>query len=176
MERWNELIAGHVLGNLTEEESQELSEILRDNPHLRLEISRLRKTATMSHSQRGELTPLDAGAEGWTDTVHHLPEVPPVEPAFPEKKPLLEAVAKSGPAKVANSTKLRFSFRAFLLAAEALFRRTSLVSWLMTLMLIGVGIDNWRVRRLLAIAQDRILQLELSSEYQPVKYQPSRTE
>lgn len=170
MERWNELIAGYVLENLTDEEAQELSEILRDNPHLQLEISRLRKTATMSHAQRTERASdaLEAGAEGWTDTVHRLSNVPPIRPVFPEKQPLLEAVAKSARGEAdAPPAAVGSSLRRFWLAKDAVFQRTNLFSWLMALVLIGVGIDNWRVRRLLAIAQERILQLELSAEYQP---------
>lgn len=174
MERWKELIAGYVLENLTDEEAQELSEILRDNPHLQLEISRLRKTATMSGSQRSERSPdaLDVGSEGWTDTVNRLSETPPIQPVFPEKKPLLESVAKSTPVEVASPLSSQFSFlclffRRWLPAKESVFQRTSLFGWLMALVLIGVGLDNWRVRRLLAIAQERILQLELSAEYQP---------
>ena len=165
MERWNELIAGYVLENLTDDEAQELSAILRANPHLQLEISRLRKTATMSRSQLGERT---VGAAGWADTVLHATnDVQPIRPEFPEKKPLLESVAEAPPVSAANAAALRASFQRFWLAKSAVFQRTNLLSWLMALVLIGVGIDNWRVRRLLAIAQERILQLELSAEYRP---------
>lgn len=174
MERWKELIAGYVLENLTDEESQELSEILRDNPHLQLEISRLRKTATMSGSQRADRSSdtLAVGAEGWTDTVDRLSDAQLIQPVFPEKKPLLETVAKSAPVEVASPISSKLSFwrvfcRRWLPAKETTFQRTSLFGWLMALVLIGVGIDNWRVRRLLAIAQERILQLEMSAEYQP---------
>ena len=170
MERWNELIAGYVLENLTDEEAQELSAILRANPHLQLEFSRRRKTATMSRAQLGERTveSLDAGAEGWADTVHHAPnDVQPIRPVFPEKKPLLESVAEATPVSAANAAALRASFQRYWMAKSAVFQRTNLLSWLMALVLIGVGIDNWRVRRLLAIAQERILQLELSAEYRP---------
>jgi len=184
MERWNELIAGYVLGNLTDDEAQELSAILQDHPHLRLEISRLRKTATMSRSRQADwpLEPLDAGAEGWTDTVHDLSDVQSIQPAFPEKKPLLESMTKPIQSKPDGAAESAFSLRqvlsrrlllnrpvveSFVPERESVFQRKSLLSWLMALVLIGVGIDNWRVRRLLSIAQERISQLELSAEYRP---------
>ena len=80
MERWNELAAGYVLGNLTEEEEVEFLALLRENPQLNVEIARLRKTATVSHisasSKAAEpllierLTErLQMGAQGWSDTV-----------------------------------------------------------------------------------------------------------
>ncbi len=158
MERWNELIAGYVLENLNDEESQELSEILKRNPQLQSEISRLRNTATMSYLQRLEWQSesLSTGAEGWTDTVHPMSGIEPIEPTFPEERPLLESVAKSS----------HFWERSTL-AKDAFFQRTSLLGWLMALALIGISIDNCRVRRLLAIAREQILHFEPSAEYQP---------
>ncbi|MEM9947929.1 MAG: hypothetical protein AAF810_17965 [Cyanobacteria bacterium P01_D01_bin.36] len=170
MERWNELVAGYVLENLTDEESRELSEILKNNPQLQLEISRLRKTATMSRAQRAEwpVESAAAGAEGWTDTVEVdqlLSAAPKIRPAFPQKQPLLESVAESARVED-NSAALRAPVQRFVMAKDAFLQRTSLMSWLVALMLVVLGLDNWRVRRLLAITQERVLQLELSAEYQ----------
>ena len=177
MERWSELIAGHVLGNLTDEEHQELSEVLREQPQLHLEIARLRKTATMSHAQAPEWSneKLEAGAEGWTDTVQRLPDQQtadssPVQPAFPEHEQLVAAVidsanAESGQRVIAAASRPQFWPFRWVSPGDTFLQRTNLLTWVIALLLVGVGIDNWRVRRLLAIAEQRILQLEHSAEY-----------
>ncbi|MEL6490891.1 MAG: hypothetical protein AAFQ95_13105 [Cyanobacteria bacterium J06621_3] len=178
MERWSELVAGYVLGNLTDEEQQELSKTLRDHPQLRSEISRLQKTATMSRAQSANWMneKLAAGAQGWTDTAEASTQAKSsqgqsVQPAFPEHEQLVAAVVDSANAaegkRVLATVGARapfFPFR-FPVAVEVFLQRTSVLSWLVAFVLVGVSIDNWRVRRLLAIAEERILQLELSVEY-----------
>ena len=225
MERWNELAAGYVLSNLTEEEQLELSKVLSENPQLEQEIARLRKTATMNRAQASEnaVSPISTGAQGWADTASDLPE-----PSFSISEAVSsedlngkelnsEKLNKQGPANSLLGKSAIFSARAstasgFKIAHDVSQSVTQPVNqsaaqsaaqsgtqsnaptvcassgvsviggrlplgevwhharpwgWLVAQILIGVGIDNWRVRRLLAIAQERIFQLELSSEYAP---------
>ncbi|MEL6551958.1 MAG: hypothetical protein AAFQ63_00655 [Cyanobacteria bacterium J06621_11] len=223
MERWNELAAGYVLGNLTDEEQLELSKVLSENPQLKQEITRLRKTATMNRAQASEnvVSPISTGAQGWADTAADLPE-----PSFLSNKVMnsevvnskeqdierqnIEKLNKQGPANSRLGSSAMFSARAStapgskvaqnvpqsvtqpvnhsaaqpvtqsnvptscgvsviggrLLLGEV-WQHAKPWGWLVALILVGVGIDNWRVRRLLAIAQERIFQLELSSDYAP---------
>ena len=181
MERWNELIAGYVLGNLTEEEQAELSAVLDENPHLKLDIARLRKTATMSHVQRlnRSLERLQAGSEGWADTAHGSPILEPedffahpfsaqlsqsAQPSQPAQPPVpsapsaVDADDKSGPSDGWQRVKLPF--------VKMFWQRTSWFGWLVALLLVTVSLDNWRMRRMLAIAQERITELELATEVQ----------
>lgn len=70
MDRWNELIAGFVLGNLTPEEAESIAKILAENPQLASHIARLRNTATvrsLSKAERSTARSQD-GSEGWADT------------------------------------------------------------------------------------------------------------
>lgn len=218
MERWNELAAGYVLGNLTEEEQLELSKVLSENPQLKQEIARLRKTATMNRAQASEnvVSPISTGAQGWADTAADLPE-----PSFLSDKVMnsevvnskeqnIERQNKQGPANSRLVSSAMFSAHASTapgskvaqnvpqsvtqpvnhsaaqpvtqsnvptscgvsviggrLSLGEVWQHARPWGWLVALILVGVGIDNWRVRRLLAIAQERIFQLELSSDYAP---------
>lgn len=184
MDRWNELIAGYVLNNLTEEEEQELAEVLADNPQLMSEISRLRSTATLKSSQRiswaAERLPM--GSEGWADmavlpTDEELGEGEAMQPqhARMSSKPYGPQV----PAAQALSTSENSVFpdrgwlavltpvKVMAVLREQAFSRMGWWSWLVLAALVVVGIDNWRMRRLLAIAQERILQVESATEYLP---------
>ncbi|MGB3768313.1 MAG: hypothetical protein WA947_17275 [Phormidesmis sp.] len=75
MERWNELIAGFVLGNLTPEEEQSIAEILAENPQLASNITRLRNTATVRSLRQTAWSTARSqdGSEGWADTALGLP-------------------------------------------------------------------------------------------------------
>ena len=70
MDRWNELIAGFVLGNLTPEEAKSIAKILAENPQLASHIARLRNTATVRSLSRAERLSARSqdGSEGWADT------------------------------------------------------------------------------------------------------------
>ena len=192
MERWNELAAGYVLGNLTEEEQAELSAVLREHPQLKVEIARLRKTATMSWPSVSDnvveplsIEHLSAGAQGWSDTVTHFPESSPsargendvtsgmttsemtsgvTRDATSPDEVMLHASATSDARSVSIWSWISHLGSSFI---RLFGRRTNPWSWLMAFILVGVSFDNWRMRRLLEIAQERIFQLELSSEYEP---------
>ncbi|MEL7140717.1 MAG: hypothetical protein AAGM27_11665 [Cyanobacteria bacterium J06554_3] len=183
MDRWNELIAGYVLNNLTEDEEQELSAVLADNPQLMSEISRLRGTATLKSSQRISLAAerLPMGSEGWADmavlpTDEALSVGEAMQPQYARMSELRRPQALSSQALSANENSV-FPDRGWLAAltpAKALatlraraFARMGWWSWLVLAALVVVGIDNWRMRRLLAIAQERILQVESTTEYLP---------
>lgn len=75
MDRWNELIAGFVLGNLTPEEEKSVAQILTENPQLAANITRLRNTATIHSLRLTEWTTARSqdGSEGWADTALDLP-------------------------------------------------------------------------------------------------------
>ncbi|MGB3671278.1 MAG: hypothetical protein WA984_14285 [Phormidesmis sp.] len=169
MERWNELIAGYVLDNLTDEEHAELSEVLAKNPQLRLEIVRLRKTATLRCTQSLDwsLAHLEAGGEGWADSPDDcFPDFVAGESVSPVSEAIMAAAAESQCVK----SDLPFSsslgpFSYFSLSVRRKFKRQSFVLWMMALLLLGIAVDNCQTRRMLAIAQERILQLELSGEY-----------
>ena len=77
MERWNELIAGFVLGNLTPEEAESIAKVLADNPQLASHIARLRNTATVRSISKTEWSTARSqdGSEGWADTVLDAPEL-----------------------------------------------------------------------------------------------------
>lgn len=70
MDRWNELIAGFVLGNLTPEEAESIAKILAENPQLASHIARLRNTATVRSLSKAERLSARSqdGSEGWADT------------------------------------------------------------------------------------------------------------
>ena len=79
MDRWNELIAGFVLGNLTPEEADSVAQILAENPQLAVNIARLRNTATVRSMRSAEWSTARSqdGSEGWADTALDLPEINP---------------------------------------------------------------------------------------------------
>lgn len=183
MDRWNELIAGYVLNNLTKDEQQELSEVLADNPQLMSEISRLRGTATLKSSQKiswaAERLPM--GAEGWADMAvfpadEDLSVGESMQPQPIRMSKLCEPQALAPRSLCANENSafpdvdwlaVLSPTKALMTLRECAFVRTSWWSWLVLAVLVVVGIDNWRMRRLLAIAQERILQVESATEYLP---------
>lgn len=181
MDRWNELIAGHVLGNLTAKESEELAQILVKNPQLNEEILRLRRTATMRSKLPDSLMAADlsvnqrteegaqptigsastqrfapAGSEGWTDGLSG--RLSPtarwkIEPALAPKKgtpPLQPLTYVSSQRPLNNNHRNRRRVCAY--AKNAL---RNPLWWLLVLVTIGLGIDNVRVRRSLALIQDK---------------------
>lgn len=77
MDRWNELIAGFVLGNLTPEEAESVAQILAENPQLAVNIARLRNTATVRSMRSAEWSTARSqdGSEGWADTALDLPDL-----------------------------------------------------------------------------------------------------
>jgi len=199
MERWNELIAGHVLGNLTESEQAELSKVLSKNPQMVTQIARLRRTATLRSGHKKEQTTgpsasqLSEGAEGWADMVAQLPDMTPE---------MMADVLNNDQGNVyAPATLLSKSFSAENSAvrhslfeppepsqteddesangaslSQGAFRANPLekqwgqrfVQWIVVLLIVGMGLDNWRLRRMLAIAQERILELESTAEMVPI--------
>ncbi len=180
MERWNELIAGYVLGNLTDEEQRELSEVLAENPQLKLEIARLRKTATMSHTQvlDWSLSYLEAGAEGWADSVDDFPDLMSGKANSPVFQAMTAAAVdsqadsqsaepvlphKALPRKVLPRKVLPHKIellRYFGLSTRKKLRPQNLLLWMMSLLLLYIAIDNCLTRRMLMSAQERILHLE----------------
>ncbi len=166
MERWNELIAGYVLNNLTDEEQAELSAVLTKNPQLRLEIMRLRKTATMSWTQSLEwsLLNLEAGGEGWMDTADYFPNFEAEQAASPVCKAPTTTAIGSQDIEPSSPCKLRL-FRYLSLTVGRKLRYSRFVLWVMALLLLGATVDSCQARRMLAIAQERILQLERATEY-----------
>ncbi|MEL6938769.1 MAG: hypothetical protein AAFO84_06200 [Cyanobacteria bacterium J06598_1] len=174
MERWNELIAGYVLGNLTQEEQIELSIVLEKNPQLKLEIARLRKTATISRASNSRMPTFDwspdqlpAGAEGWADTAHISSLVSgssasTVSVSTQDSSPSIE-----NRETLSTELDLFARLRQAGLSVESAVQRLGFLGWLIVLLLVSAGLDNWRMRRLLAIAQERIFQLELSTTYSP---------
>ncbi|MEL6261647.1 MAG: hypothetical protein AAFR12_11330 [Cyanobacteria bacterium J06626_6] len=168
MERWNELIAGHVLDNLTEEEQAELSQVLAEQPKLMTEISRLRRTATLRSTQQSESSvdgwkdSWKAGAEGWADTVSQALEQGDGTYSFQDDQPKL----------VTNSVNLPSQQHGCLIESlpqKSILQSTRAWFGLVLVALIAVSIDNWRMRRLMAIAQEQILQLESTAEYIPTR-------
>ena len=77
MDRWNELIAGFVLGNLSPEEAETIARVLAENPQLASNITRLRSTATVRSLRSVEWTTARSqdGSEGWADTALDLPNL-----------------------------------------------------------------------------------------------------
>lgn len=57
VERWNELMAGYVLGDLDAEERQEWEEILRSHPELTNEIKELQQTVAFASEQAPAVEP-----------------------------------------------------------------------------------------------------------------------
>ncbi|MEL6900302.1 MAG: hypothetical protein AAFP07_05075 [Cyanobacteria bacterium J06606_4] len=179
MERWNELIAGHVLDNLTEEEQEELSQVLAKQPKLMTEISRLRRTATLRSCQQLEsgIDAWQAGAEGWADMVSQRPEQPSeadlrceesVEPARTEPRKTHLVFNGSANTAVSLSSQMHH-LPAASQPRKGFFQSTRAWFGLMLVALIAVSVDNWRMRRLLAIAQEQILQIESTAEYIPAR-------
>lgn len=175
MERWNELVAGYVLGNLTEEESQELEEILAENPQRRQEIARLRKTATMRKASpqgphgcqsRSPMTPYTRGSEGWSDCDSLL-----LEPDLLKVNRLLTPPRSSTSTLFDEDAEVLMPIETAhvhsrLGGLRSLYRDvmgplpTSPWWWILVFALIGIGIDDCRVRRSLAIAREKIVQME----------------
>ncbi|MEL6468382.1 MAG: hypothetical protein AAFQ74_01525 [Cyanobacteria bacterium J06623_4] len=179
MERWNELIAGHVLDNLTEEEQEELSQVLAKQPKLMTEISRLRRTATLRSSLQLEsgIDARQAGAEGWADRVSQLSEQPSkadssgeesAEPARTEPERIGLVINESASHAVRLSSRPHYLLTG-LQPLKSVIQSTRAWLGLMLVVLIAVSIDNWRMRRLLAIAQEQVLQLESTIEYIPAR-------
>lgn len=165
MERWNELIAGYVLGNLTDEEHRELVQLLAENPRLVDEITRLRGTATLKalplplEESRGERSV--SGPQ--PDKVSRLR---PSQTAFSVAglwRGLSARFNRLGVQNTPIKTRWQKARRPQKTWKERLWKKNSwnlTFQWLVILALIIAGIDNWRVRKLLAIAQERIAQLE----------------
>ena len=155
MERWNELIAGHVLDNLTDSEQQELSEILSQNPQLKSEIARLRQTATLQSVQSLTVSylsdDLPQGAEGWADSV-------------------VDRSAVATPADVSDLPQPnpigRVPFRVPV-CEESPKRRigAGFLRWVVLILIVAISFDNWRLRRMLAVAQEQIIELETTAEF-----------
>ncbi|MGC1308338.1 MAG: hypothetical protein WA885_14025 [Phormidesmis sp.] len=169
MEHWNELIAGFVLGNLSPEEYQELAQILAENPHLNDEVVRLRRTATIRGGRNNMSVPLwpvnisAAGAQGWADTATTLIELGSQELASEElDKGSKEVLRRDrSPASIKNlafERRLRQSRESL---DEICYRRLKLWGWILLLAVVALSIDDWRLRRSLAIAQEKIMQLEI---------------
>ncbi|MEM9089493.1 MAG: hypothetical protein AAGC93_12195 [Cyanobacteria bacterium P01_F01_bin.53] len=175
MERWNELVAGYVLGNLTDGESQELAQLMTEKPQLTEEIARLRKTATIRGASPAAGQPLglvdqfprsESGEEGWADENTRLPNpallkthhvLKPPAATLTDASPM--ALLISVPAYFLTSFRQRFALPD--LTQEPMgFPMTNPWWCLLVLLLIGVGVDNWRVRRSLAISQEKLAQLE----------------
>jgi anti-sigma factor RsiW len=161
MERWNELIAGYVLGNLTAEEQRELAQALAVNPRLTDEIERLRMTATI----RGitavgrSLTTLEGrledGSEGWADTALGLPAELSALPMGDLPRSSLSAAASDSAQAPYFSDSLAFWSRSRAVAPASRFWPCVLL-----IALAAVCMDNFRVRRSLSIAREKIIQLE----------------
>lgn len=167
MERWNELIAGYVLGNLTDEEHQELVQLLAENPRLVDEITRLRGTATLKTLPLPlEESRVERSVSGpQPDKVSRKPSRP-TQSAFSVAGLWRGLSARSKGLGIQNTPiktrwrKTRWPQKTW---KERLWKKTSwslTFQWLVILVLIIAGIDNWRVRKLLSIAQERISQLE----------------
>jgi len=204
MERWNELIAGHVLGNLTESEQQELSKVLSKNPQMMAEIARLRQTATLRSGQNKqqavEPSPgyLPEGAEGWADMVAQMPNMTPEmmadilsndQTGLHKPSTLLGSAPAAIDSHAVNSLPPNFrldTHKPLAIAADTPTKprplgripfRTSppdrhwgkqCTRWIVVLLIVGMGLDNWRLRRMLAIAQEHILELESTVEMVPI--------
>jgi hypothetical protein len=169
MERWNELVAGYVLGNLTAEEQRELAQVLTLNPRLTDEIERLRMTATirgitavgrsLTHLENG----LENGSEGWSDTAL------PAELSTLSTDDLLISPlssTSSHPDSVQNpyfSDSLTFWSRSRAVAPTSRFW-PYVWPYVLLIAFAAVCIDNCRVRRSLSIAHKKIIQLETQIE------------
>jgi len=180
MDRWNELIAGHVLGNLTAEESEELAQVLAEHPHLNEEILRLRQTATLkggllegrmadrtslratpSTSTGGDIT---AGAEGWSDRISGSPSTAnlnerpiAIHSILELKKHELQGRSQPKPSSSANPTNKHNSYTWGNAYAKSPLKKPlkNPLWWILVLITIALGIDNVRVRRSLARIGDK---------------------
>lgn len=180
MDRWNELIAGHVLGNLTAEESEELAQILVKHPQLNAGILRLRQTATlrgglsenrMSDHMADYTVPstipatnaegyVTAGAEGWTDGISGGPspvrlQVNPIKvnSVLEQGKHTLHRRSQTEPSPSAQP-KNNNNSRTWINACTKESLKNPLW-WILVLATIGLGIDNMRMRRSLTRIKDQ---------------------
>ena len=190
MDRWNELIAGFVLGNLTPEEAESVAQILAENPQLAVNVARLRNTATVRSMRSAEWSTARSqdGSEGWADTALDLPDLhapsglldsrllAPVaeQPRLPARRLTDKAIApQSEPPH--HSIFNRFWQSLFWGESRRLSNQRSeridivgsllapLFSplwWITVIAVVVIGIDNFKVRRSLSAAEAEIAQLK----------------
>ncbi len=164
MERWNELMVAYVLGTLTPQERRDLSQMAAQNPQLMLDASRLRHMTSLQIAQKLDWPTegFEIGAEGWADTATRS-----LKPALPEP------IAVEPTAAAATTLDLDFPAEApdlgsfwprAVLAKGKMSLSKRVWYWLMIVALVCLGIDDWRVRRLLTMTQSEVLQMKMRTD------------
>ena len=125
----------------------------------------------------------DSGEEGWADETTRVPNPARLKPQYvltPPAGTLLEAppLALLASIPVYFLTLLRQRFGLPDIARDPIdFPVTNPWWWLLVLLLIGVSVDNWKVRRSLAISQEKLAQLEDAQAFPlPLNYPSHRLE
>lgn len=166
MERWNELIAGFVLGNLTPEEAESIAEILANNPQLASDIVRLRNTATVRSLRTTEWSTARSqdGSEGWADTALDLPISSIVLDELSTR-----AAVTSGMRPAADRSEEvlpGIPFERFSMIEALLVPLFNPLWWTVFVVAISLGIDNFRVRRSLSTTLEEMSQLKATPQLQ----------
>ena len=186
MERWNELIAGFVLGNLTPEEAESIAKILAENPQLASGIARLKNTATVRSLRATEWSTARSqdGSEGWADTALELPvssivleevstgtvvssaTVPGADLAKADRAEA-DRIKRGFPKSVRTEKVLpSLQFERFSMIEAILVPLFNPLWWTIFVVAIALGIDSFRVRRSLASTLEEMSQLEAASQLQ----------
>ena len=175
MDRWNELIAGFVLGNLTPEEAESIAKILADNPQLASHISRLRNTATVRSSGKTEWSTARSqnGSEGWADTVLDSPKEFAQSTVEQESQSIYCIGSDRPNEKVRTSPSP--TFERFSLTEALLVPLFNPLWWAVIALAVAVGIDDFRVRRSLKGVLEELSQLKAAPQYL-IQEQPGRVE
>ena len=171
MERWNELIAGFVLGNLTPEEAESIAEILAENPQLASDIVRLRNTATVRSLRTTEWATARSqdGSEGWADTALDLPMSSIVLDEISTRTAVTNAMlptADWAEADGAEEVLPGISFERFSIVEALLVPLFNPLWWTVFVVAISLGIDNFRVRRSLSTTLEEMSQLKATPQLQ----------
>lgn len=193
MERWNELIAGYVLGNLTTEENEELAQVLAKHPQLNESILRLRQTATLrgcvpenritDHTVPLTIQATDIsgymtkGSEGWTDGISGGPSSAPLKShphtahsILDQGKHTLHGRALNEPSSYPHPKNNSNGHTWLNTCAKNSVQNP--LWWLLVLATIGLGIDNMRVRRSLALIKDKSTYTHME-KMQPTLWNPA---
>ncbi|PZO12518.1 MAG: hypothetical protein DCF25_17505 [Leptolyngbya foveolarum] len=187
MERWNELVAGFVLGNLTPEEAESIAEILAENPQLASDIARLRNTATVRSLRTTEWSTARSqdGSEGWVDTTLDLPMASVVLEEISTRAAVAGTIRLGANRVEAGRSKKGMSeadraievlptlrFEPFSMIEAVLVPLFNPLWWTVFVAVVALGIDDFRVRRSLSEALKEMSQIEAAPQL-PVLEQPS---
>ncbi len=171
MERWNELVAGLVLGNLTPEEAESIAKILAANPQLASDIARLRNTATVRSLRITEWSTARSqdGLEGWADTALDLSVSSVVLEEISARAAVTnEMILGDDRAEAVRAKKVlpTLKFERFSMIEALLVPLFNPLWWTVLVVAVALGIDDFLVRRSLSNALEGMPQLEAVPQLQ----------